>query len=163
MTSHRSMRDQVLKVTVQSYRCFSQRHLWLCFNFANYHYDLSCDAKNNKSMIKETLRIWSHFFFYLQHAPLHSVMEHALWYIYSIYIFGGFVYCLCTVYALIVRFHFFVVNGVCKIGKLSDICSLTRFSSPASCLLLRYTLLVFLFPCLVCCIGTVDDPLFGFR
>jgi len=50
---------------------------------------------------------------YLQHAQLHPVILHALLYIY-IYIFAD----LFTVYTLIVRLHFFVVNGVCKTGKL---------------------------------------------
>jgi len=35
-------------------------------------------------------------------------------YIYNIYMFAD----LFTVYALIVRLHFFVVNGICKIRKL---------------------------------------------
>jgi len=96
--------------------------------------------------------IFSHFFIiiYLQHAPLHPVILHALW-CNSIYIFAD----LFTVYALIVRLHVSIVVLI--------ICSPTLFSSPASCLLFRYTLLVFLFHCLVCCIDTVDDPLFGFR
>ena len=56
-------------------------------------------------------------FIYLQHALLHPVIPDAsrkLCHIYSIYIFAD----LFTVYALIARLQFSVVNGVGKIGKL---------------------------------------------
>jgi hypothetical protein len=60
------------------------------------------------------------FIIYLQHTPLHAVIIHDCRklchiYVYSIYIYAD----LFTVYALIVRLQFSVVDGVCKIGKLS--------------------------------------------
>ena len=53
---------------------------------------------------------------YLQHAPLHPVILHACrkFYLYHIYIFTD----LFTIYALIIRLQFSVVDGVCKIGRL---------------------------------------------
>jgi len=53
-------------------------------------------------------------FIYLQHAPLHHVILHALWYVHNIYNFA----LLFTVFPLLDLLHFVVVNWVCEIGKL---------------------------------------------
>jgi len=58
-------------------------------------------------------------FIYLQHARLHRVILHACRQLYYIYtVFTILRICLHTAYVRIVRLQFFIVNGVCKIGKL---------------------------------------------
>ena len=94
------------------------------------------------------------FFIYLQHAPLHPVILHAcrkLCHIYSIYIFAD---CSFTVIRnrwsfvkLVNCFKYLFTNSLFFTGQLSSF---------------EIMLLVFLFHCFVCCIDTVDDPLFGF-
>ena len=81
--------------------------------------------------------------------------------LYSIYIFGLlFTHWLCTVCSFTV-FH--SRWNWQNLWTVLSIFSLTHFSLLATCLLLRCTLLVFLFHCSVCCSHRVCGPLFDFR